>query len=78
MRPHSPRELAVGCPGCHGQIPLTRGLCGYRQVDAILLQSARVGVEVECAGCGLRFIHHRADPLTGVRAQPPQAPFNSI
>ncbi|WP_437226395.1 hypothetical protein SH661x_004562 [Planctomicrobium sp. SH661] len=53
------RELPLMCPHCQQSINLVTGLCGNRLIDAILLQSERIGTELECGRCGLRFVFHR-------------------
>jgi len=53
------RELPLMCPHCQQPIRLATGLCGNRQIDAILLQAERIGTELECHTCGLRFVFHR-------------------
>lgn len=55
----SSRQLPLACPNCQRPIALVKGLCGNRQVDVILLQAERVGAELECRDCGLRFVFLR-------------------
>lgn len=55
----SRRQLPLACPNCQRPIALEKGLCGNRQVDVILLQAERVGAELECRDCGLRFVFLR-------------------
>ena len=57
--PVTRRPLPLMCPHCQQPIQLAMGLCGNRQVDAILLQAERIGTELECHRCGLRFVFHR-------------------
>lgn len=57
--PQGRRALPLMCPHCQQPIQLTVGLCGSRLVDAILLQAERIGTELECRHCGLRFVFHR-------------------
>lgn len=64
------RILPLTCPECREPLELSIGLCGRRQVDAILLQSQRIGSELECHRCGVRFVYHRAaDAMVEVPSQ---------
>ncbi len=54
------RTLPLVCPTCQNPISLASGLCGHRQIRAILLQSQRIGAELECGSCGLRFVLQRS------------------
>jgi len=58
------RTLPLICPHCQQPIRLDPGLCGNRQIDAILLQAERIGTELECRRCGLRFVFHRMRSAT--------------
>ena len=53
-------SLPLVCPACRQPIALALGLCGHRLIDAILLQAERLGTELECDSCGLRFVFHRS------------------
>lgn len=53
------RSLPLMCPNCQKPIQLSIGLCGNRLIEAILLQAGRIGAELECHQCGLRFVFHR-------------------
>jgi hypothetical protein len=61
--PSGGRKLPLVCPECQEFIQLSPGLCGRRQIDAILLQAERIGAELECRQCGLRFVFHRSTSL---------------
>jgi len=83
--PHDPqphfthRTLPLVCPHCQRPIDLSLGLCGNRLIAAILLQSQRIGAELDCSVCGLRFVFHRsehlpANPQSRMRAPASLAP----
>lgn len=61
------RELPLMCPHCQQPIRLAGGLCGNRQIDAIMLQAERIGTELECHRCGLRFVFHRTGAISQQR-----------
>ena len=61
----SRRSTPLMCPNCQEPIPLSSGLCGNRQIDAILLQAERIGAELDCQRCGLRFVYHRVNSGMG-------------
>ena len=65
--PSPPKQLPVYCPRCQSPIQVDRGLCGNRLIDAILLQSERMGAELECRECDLRFVFYRPTPDCEVR-----------
>lgn len=71
---NGPRDLPLVCPHCQQSITLALGLCGNRQVDAILLQAERIGAELECQGCGLRFVFHRTVSAPGQRGRVSHSP----
>jgi hypothetical protein len=66
---HGRRDLPLVCPHCQQSITLAVGLCGNRQIDAILLQAERIGAELECQSCGLRFVFHRTGSALGQRSR---------
>ncbi|GEM_PF-6325336 len=66
---HERRDLPLVCPHCQQSIVLALGLCGNRQIDAILLQAERIGAELECQSCGLRFVFHRTGSTPGQRSR---------
>ncbi|SFI18783.1 hypothetical protein [Planctomicrobium piriforme] len=61
------RSLPLVCPSCQQPIALATGLCGNRLIQAILLQSERIGTELECGACGLRFVFHRSESIDSPR-----------
>ncbi|HWL08671.1 MAG TPA: hypothetical protein VNQ76_09710 [Planctomicrobium sp.] len=54
------KTLPLVCPTCQNPISMAAGLCGHRLVQAIMLQSERIGTELECHNCGLRFVFQRS------------------
>lgn len=64
------REAVLLCPHCQQPINLSTGLCGRRQVEAVLLQARRIGTELECRRCGLRFVYHQTTPHMNSRLSP--------
>ncbi|WP_437194320.1 hypothetical protein [Planctomicrobium sp. SH527] len=52
-------NLPLACPACRTPIGYVKGLCGNRLTQAVMLQAERLGAELECGHCGLRFIHTR-------------------
>lgn len=57
------------CPDCGHQFEFLVGLCGHRFLQAIALQSARVGVEIECRKCLNMFVLTRTEPIGSSAAQ---------
>lgn len=64
QEPRRRRELPIHCPTCTRRIEIPVGLCGQRLIDTILLQSERLGAELECRECGHRFVYQRPSSLT--------------
>ncbi|WP_437185807.1 hypothetical protein SH668x_002925 [Planctomicrobium sp. SH668] len=62
------RGIPLICPQCQQAINLSIGLCGNRQIDAILLQAGRIGTELECDRCGLRFVFHSTGSVAASRS----------
>lgn len=61
------RELPLYCARCGSRIRFEPGLCGNRIVEAVLLQSVRLGVEVECESCQSAFIYSRLESSERLR-----------
>jgi len=59
--------LPLSCPVCQSGLSIVAGLCGNRLVQAILLQSQRIGAELECSACGMRCVLHRQSTLQAGR-----------
>lgn len=51
------------CPDCGHEFQFLVGLCGYRHLQAIALQSARIGVEIQCRQCKNMFVLTRTESL---------------
>lgn len=61
------RQLPVFCPQCGMRIEVRKGLCGNRIIDAILLQAAGIGAELECQRCQTSFVFQKVESYQNVR-----------
>ncbi len=59
-------QLPVFCPQCGTRIRIRKGLCGNRLIDAILLQAERIGTELECQRCQIRFVFQKLENVSGI------------
>ncbi|MEZ5942401.1 MAG: hypothetical protein R3C18_13490 [Planctomycetaceae bacterium] len=51
------------CPDCGHEFHFLIGLCGHRFMQAIAIQSARSGVEIQCRYCKNMFVLTRSEQL---------------